>query len=183
MLLRALLTRLIGGTGSPSRKGCGTRRFSPIVYTRYPNLSHLVVQLLQSPSRSGTSDESSDMQVGLSSDPPPVQRVFPALEIIERGGLPPKHQALIRSLIDSQLESCVWYIREKAAKTISLVVQPQDCAREVDSLLRHPFSSQNALHGRLLCAIFIVHEMRSRHSGISQIKLDFLRVAHGYQTI
>ena len=145
MLFKALLKRLNGGTDTASTKASSShRRFSQLTYEKYPNLPGLLFRLLpQHPTQvHGTGKELySRMQ---------AHRVFPALEVIERFGIPSQYRGPFLDALQYYNESPDWSIREKAAKTLSLIVDETSIVAHVTSLLAPNWKTQNALHGRLL---------------------------------
>ena len=144
MLFKALLKRLNGGTDTSSTKTSSShRRFSRLTYQKYPNLPNLLLRLLRSTPAKQTSGR--DLQ-------PMIQahKVYPALEVIERSGIPPQHQGPFLDALHYYNESSDWSIREKAAKALSLIVDEGSIVKEVRSLLASNWKSQNELHGRLL---------------------------------
>lgn len=151
MLFKALLKRLNGGTDTSSTKASSSqRRFSQLTYGKYPNLPDLLLRLLRRvPSQAQVSGR--DLH-------PAVQahRVFPALEVIERFGIPSQHQGPILDALHYYNESPDWSIREKAAKALSLIVDEAGLIEEVTSLLAPTWKTQNALHGRLLRLRFLL---------------------------
>ena len=153
MLLKSLLTRLTGGnSSSPKNESGGYRRASKLTYKKYPVLSDLVVHLLQQ-NLQGTAEEAHlDVQSRI------VQVVFPAMEIIERVGVPDTHYNIIKQLLLQQLDSPVWNLREKAAKTLVAMTDEQELLRGIASALTMRRFSQNGLHGRLLCLKYLICE-------------------------
>lgn len=153
MLLNSLLRRLNGGTDTNSSKASSaSRRLSPVTYERYPNLPDLVTRLL-SPSEHFIEQQQTSVS-GIVT----AQRVFPALEIIERFGIPKKCHAGIRGLIEYHMRGCFWPIREKAAKAFAYAVHEKEIAAKAEELLKALTTSrcnQNSLHGQLLCIRFL----------------------------
>ena len=149
MLLKALLNKLLG-KNEASRSTVSTASHDTInlVYEKFPNLPDLIVKLLQCDTQLIESTEKPDDST---LDIPQAQKLFPALEIIQRAGMPLKHRPTIKSLLLWHLGSTVWYIRKKTAKTISIVTDASKCHNEVIELLQEPWPTQNSLHGRLLC--------------------------------
>lgn len=140
MLFKALIRRLNGGTDiSSTRVPSSHRRLSKLIYEKYPSLPDVLVKMLRQADIPTMAVAS--MQ---------AQRVFPALEIIERSGLPSQQRLEIKKLIWDQMESPAWPIREKAAKALGLVLSDEDYLADVKKILRPDWPSQNALHGRLL---------------------------------
>lgn len=163
MLLKALLTRLVGGASiSPIKQHQNRRNSSKLTYAKYPVLADLVVGLLH---KKGKADEESGVtnehMSGTSMQP--VETVFPAMEVIERVGVPVDHEELVMSLLMAQLGSPVWILREKAAKVLGHIHNSQVILDDICGLLQNQEPSQNALHGRLLCLKVIVCD-RPRHS-------------------
>ena len=141
--MKALLNRINGGTDtSSSRASSSHRRFSRLIYEKFPNLPDLILRLLSSPARDFCIQQGDILH---------AQRVFPALEIVERFGLPMSHAKEIRQAMVQYLEGPVWSLREKAAKALSAVMLGSDLVKETKRLLSKDWRYQNVLHGRLLC--------------------------------
>ena len=151
MLFRALLNRMHGGSDTAStRISSNNRRFSKLVYEKYPNLPRLILGLL-SPGQKNIAYTNGHQSSQLFAHSLEAQRVLPALEIIERSGLPSNHIAEIQYSLRKHMQSPVWTIREKSAKTLAAVVRDGDLAAEIKDLLKIGRSRQNVLHGSLLC--------------------------------
>lgn len=151
MLFKALLKRLNGGTDTSSTKVSSShRRFSQLTYEKYPNLPGLLLRLLR---RTPFEKRVNGRELY-----PPTQahRVFPALEVIERSGIPSQHGEAFLDALKYYNESPDWSIREKAAKALSLIVDETGIVEEVTSMLARNWESQNALHGRLLRLRFLL---------------------------
>lgn len=154
MLFKALLRRLNGGTDTASTKVSSShRRSSHIAYEKYPNLPALILKLFNNTESAAQIDLHGQEASTLMK----AQSVFAALEVIERSGIPPMHEADILDALWRYAKSPDWSIREKAAKTLSLVVNDHDIEAEFLSLLPAIWESQNALHGRLLCLRFLLN--------------------------
>lgn len=153
MLLKSLLARLFSRTQSHVSvvPNSGGQQIQEQVYEKYPNLPDLVLKLLSPDCWVGR--DTSDPELGSQShsSTPQVQKVFPALEIIQKAGIPKSHRMTVRAMMWIHLGSAVWYIREKAAKAISCISCVSTCVDEMEKLLQPTWLSQNALHGRLLC--------------------------------
>ena len=150
MLLNSLLRRLNGGTDTNSSKASSSRRqLSPVVYEKYPNLPSLIVRLLF-PRRRGQDVDDPDHQGPSKLASMTAQKVFPALEIVERFGLPKHRRSDISDLINHHVEGPIWAVREKAAKVLAHVVTDKEIHTEIERLLENPGSTQNVIHGRLL---------------------------------
>lgn len=155
MLFRALLSRLNGGTDAYSTRASSPhRRFSKQSYEKYPNLPNLIVKLLSQHSMVALDAvPSEEVSVSLSLQ---AQKVYPALEILERSGMPSEQSTTIREAIRLHMEGPVWAIRQKAAKTSALILDEAEFTDEIERLLESKAASQNALHGHLLYVRFII---------------------------
>lgn len=155
MLFRALLSRLNGGTDAYSTRASSPhRRFSRQSYEKYPNLPNLIVKLLSQHSMVALDAvPSEEVSVTLSLQ---AQKVYPALEILERSGMPSEQRTTIREAIRLHMEGPVWAIRQKAAKTSALILDEAEFTDEVERLLESKAASQNAVHGHLLYVRFII---------------------------
>ncbi|MCJ1386583.1 hypothetical protein MMC17_009709 [Xylographa soralifera] len=150
MLLKALLTRLVGGTGKTPRHGsqphpCGS--VSSITYEKYEVLADLVLRLLQHQSSDNSSAENvivSDDQ--LNTEPVSIQMVFPAMEIIERIGVAASHELLVEQLLLTHLDSPVWNLREKAATILSNLIEKEVLFSNVYFLMQE--GRRHTLKGR-----------------------------------
>lgn len=156
MLLDSLLQRLNGGTDFRSMTASSAHRQpSPAAYEKFSKLPELIIRLLSSIGQ----EEDIDGPYRRAPTTPAtidVQKLFPALEIIERFGLPIAQQVEIRELVKCYMESPIWPIREKAAKAFAYVIYERDIGREVGQMLEISISSQNRLHGRLLCVRYML---------------------------
>ncbi len=156
MLLNALLRRLNGGTDSRSMTASSAHRQpSPAAYEKFSKLPKLIFRLLSS---IGQEENIDDPYRRAPTTPATIdaQKVFPALEIIERFGLPNAQQVEIRELVIRYMENSSWPIREKAAKAFAYVIYERDIGREVGQMLEISISSQNRLHGKLLCVRYML---------------------------
>ena len=144
-MLKALLKRLNGGadTGS-TRVASSHRQLSTLTYEKYPILSGLLLGLLH---------HRQDSNAAASH----AQRVFPALEIVERFGVPNIHQKEILECLEYHRASPIWSIREKAAKAFGTMMPADNMStliRQIDGT--HEYQAQNKLHGQLLSLRVII---------------------------
>lgn len=150
MLFKALLRRLNGGTDTASTKVSSYyRRSSSMAYEKCPNLPGLILKLLGSSEIPQTTSSTRNLDETIR-----TQSVFAALEVIERSGIPRAYEAEILETLWRYAECPDWSLREKAAKALSLVVGDHDIEEQVKRLLSPDWTTQNALHGRLLCLRF-----------------------------
>ena len=162
MLLNALIRRLNGGSDSNCSMAPSSHRRLPTgAYEKYPSLPTLIARLLWA------NDVHAQRETHTNNELTPVpftsiaQRVFPALEIISTFGLPIKHREHIISEIRYHMQSPAWSIREKAANTLALTLTHEDVPSEIERLLQPDWSSQNALHGRLLCVRCLIAQIEA----------------------
>lgn len=168
MLFRALSSRMHGGTDAAStRISSNHRRFSKLVYEKYQNLPELILGLLISRLKETGHMNGESRLLAHSLE---AQRVLPALEIIERSGLPSKNTADIQYFLRQHMRSPIWAIREKSAKTLAAVVQDGDLVAEIQDFLRAGRTGQNALHGSLLCVRYMTARLGSFSIGTLTIE-------------
>ena len=171
MLLKALLARLVGGTGTDPRRDLGrTRRVSKLTYEKYPILADLVLHLLQRNSAGQADSQIAPAQALEKPSAQSVETVFPALEIIERVGVADSHRDIVESLLLEQLNSPVWNLRDKAAKILNSMMREEELLTEIRNALGLKCYSQNGLHGRLLCLKYMVCLERTQSVGKQPIE-------------
>lgn len=169
MLFRALLDRLFGSSDSQnwSEQEQPTARFS---YDNHPSLLDVLVKLLE-PDRS-----LGDMNHQLStpkriehSSSIVVESVFPAMQILQRAPPPADRRLGIRELVLHLIESPHWHVRDMAARTFSRLVDASQSVSTISALIdRTSHRGHNALHGRLLCVLYMVTaQLRDGHIGMS----------------
>ncbi|MCJ1400930.1 hypothetical protein MMC11_004141 [Xylographa trunciseda] len=170
MLLKALLTRLVGGTGMVSRSGSQSHlpgSMARKTYEKYPVLADLVLRLLQH--ESAVDPHADGMTVNHDKHltaPHSIQMVFPAMEIIDRIGIAPNNELLVEQLLLTHLDSPVWNLRDKAAAILSRRMEKKALISNLytlmeDALRQGRVLPQNALHGRLLCIKYIIEGRQS----------------------
>lgn len=144
MLLNALMRRMNGGMDIASSRISSTyRRASPRLYKKFPMLSDVLLKLL------GTNHNDPSSSI-------PIHKIFPALEIIERFGIPQsRHEQIFEALLIHRA-SPIWAIREKAAKAVAVVLAPRQALTQISSFLAKNWWSQNDLHGRLLSTKYLM---------------------------
>lgn len=164
MLFRALLSRLNGGTDAYSTRASSShRRFSRQPYEKYPNLPNLIVKLLSQHGMvavDAVPPEGDSVSLSLQ-----AQRVYPALEILERSGMPSEQCTTIREAIRLQMEGPVWALRQKAAKASALILDETEFTDEIKRLLKLKVTSQNAVHGHLLYVRSIIARIGPKTAG------------------
>ena len=139
MLLKALLRRINAGADTASTRVASLhRRNSPLTYERFPNLPELLLRLLCH----SNSQASPTLH---------AQKIFPALEIVERFGVPKTSKAKVWQALLHHRASPEWSIREKAAKTTGIITEENELLDRMRELI-HPRRrrSQNEVHGSLM---------------------------------
>ena len=171
MLLKALLYRLSGGTSSDRYRSIESRRrLAKKTYSKYPQLANLVENLLNR-SFSCRSDETLEDQTSRQ-----VHNAFPAMEIIDRIGVAEERSHIVPSLLRQHLNSPIWVLRDKAARTLSYLVSENELILQIKQDIAIPLMSQNQLHGRLLCLKYRLEEL----SRIDSCELQYILV---YETV
>lgn len=138
MLLKALLGRLNNGSDTRTRTVSSRRQLSPLMYEKYPILPGLLLKLLN---------------YWHDGDASPVnaQRVFPALEIVQRFGIPKSYQEEILQALERQRSSSMWLLRQKAAKACGSNVGVVDILDPLQQIIGiGKILPQNEVHGQLL---------------------------------
>lgn len=178
MLFKALLRRLNGGTDTASTKASSSHRsLSKLAYEKYPNLPSLILRLLCQ--NKPTSIEAAHNETQTLSFQ--AQWVFPALEILERSGLPLQYRVEIDEAIRHHMASSIWVIREKAAKALALVLSEKDINGEIGNLLKPSKMSQNCLHGRLLCVGFMISRIGAIPTGQYRCNYSILCISNVFR--
>ncbi|KAL8776544.1 MAG: hypothetical protein Q9213_008227 [Squamulea squamosa] len=174
MLMKALITRLNDGTNMLSNRASSSHRHvSALVYDKYPNVPDLLLRLLTY--EDALNNQRLEQGVIVADTLVlRAQRVFPALEIIEQSGIPKKYHSEIRQASWSHLEGPVWAIRDKAAKSLSYLPKGEAITVEVKRCLQSPWSTQNALHGRLLYVRYLVARLKSNSEALHTALGDVL---------
>lgn len=163
MLLKALLTRLGGGAVStPDDGGSICRRFSRLVYEKYPILSDLILKLFCK--RSALKNSLTFTPI-TSDDSQAIHMTYPAMEIIERFGVPKAEQGPVKNLLFRLLDSHIWHLREKAAKILASFTDEREIIRKIQEVAGNVPISQNPLHGLFLCWKFMNQQRSNERLG------------------
>ena len=168
MLFKALLTRLCGGTNiSQERAVESRRRFARSTYNRYPKLAETVTRLL----RLGSTQVE---RAGSENTTRKIEMVFPALEIVDKVGVAVTHSTTVTQMLFDLLCSKAWRLREKAAQSLSLLLEPRDVLQRLlpPTEKAEPFST-NALHGILMCLKLTCDQCNFEEEGIRPTKEFF----------
>ena len=158
MLVKALLNRL--GTGSSTAIfAVGNHlRSGKATYNKYPRLATLVDNMLHE-SCFWRKDESFADQASRQ-----IHNAFPAMEIVNRIGVQQARHDTVQRLLFQQLSSPVWILREKAARTLSSLIDDRRMGAEFRQSLQSQ-ESQNELHGKLMCLKFSLENLPATDLG------------------
>ncbi len=139
MLLQSLLKRLNGGADTASTRVASLyRQSSPFVYEKFPILPELLLKLMRHQDR--------ESSVALQ-----AQRIFPALEVIERFGVPKQYEGEVWQALNLYRANPVWANREKAARTIGMIIEPKRIGQEMHNLVNvRAEMMPNEIHGSLM---------------------------------
>ncbi|KAK7544770.1 putative death-receptor fusion protein-domain-containing protein [Phyllosticta citribraziliensis] len=164
MLFRALIDRLLGSGTTQNWKETDHLRISRLSYRKYPNLLEIIISLLSPRSRAGSRNELTSTA---------LEGVFPALQILQRAKPPPERKEEIQALVFKLTASSHWHVRDMAARTIASLLDPEERVEWYLWLLELPTHRKNALHGRLLAALYLVKE-HVKYMSATFNKQDFM---------
>ena len=164
MLFKAILTRLAGGQSVSSNDGRRIRS-SKTIYEKFPSLPRIIIRLLHmGDDLQGSRETASVGEVAVKL----VEVIYPAMEIIEKIGMPPASRELLIPQLVLQLKSTISGVREKAARILCCELDGETMTQDIDCLIEPPRASQNALHGWLLCLKFRISNFTDQHQGEKQ---------------
>jgi hypothetical protein len=147
ILLRAVIDCGFGTGDSKAELEAGwDGKTTKISYAKYPDLPLAVLEMLQTGQRA-TSVESQRRS---------AESVFPALEIIRRGGPPDSLRAELFESVTGYLGSHLWHVRELAARTTTSFLVSEDWSNGLVSLLHLAKGNNNRLHGTLMAAKYLL---------------------------
>jgi hypothetical protein len=151
MLFRALADRLFGTNEARNKEEIrADDKVTKLSYDNYPNLPGLLKKLLAQSSGCSSQTEPEAHTVSMFPGLDSPEAVFPAMDIIRRAGSPKTNDTELRSLILFYMESKIWHVRDMAARTFCSLIDRREFIEEISHLINLPWSSNNALHGRLL---------------------------------
>lgn len=153
MLFRALIDRLLGTNDAYDEDDAPTQ--AALSHLEIPNLMNVIIRLL-SPEISAH---------GLQASSKGTEAVFPALQLLQRAMPPADRLPEVMKAVLQLTESPQWHVRDKAARTYALLAQFREPPREIERSLVPTSSSQNSLHGSLLCAKYIFQKARKHLTG------------------
>ncbi|PLB40291.1 THADA/TRM732 family protein [Aspergillus candidus] len=148
MLFRALLIRMCRhGSGLGFGGSSGSEPGYKVSFQKYPGLVELLASLLETTSANDQDASGDDTMV--------TERVFPAMELIAEKipNVIGVDDDMLRRLVQKQLHSRVWGIREHAARVYASLLDRLDILSGVRAFVKDGSDTeeQNYLHGRALC--------------------------------
>lgn len=165
MLFRAVIDRLLGTSDAYLEDDAFARK--KLSAEQHPELLEIVLGLLATPAEA-TSELSTAGNEG----------VFPALQLLQRLSIPETQVPQVQQSVRALTASRVWHVRDKAARTYASLITFDRSAAEIEAMLSTSITRQNALHGALLAAKYIVRALaktEAQTSTDSDSKGDLLR--------
>lgn len=157
ILLRSLIDSFLGTNYSKAMIEAGwDGKANRIAYHRYPTLPVVLLNLLKS--------GHSHMMAAKATESFGAESVFPALDIIRRGGPPDAFRSELETHIAEYLASPVWLVREMAARTLCSCLLHDGWLDALKGLLegaleaagRESSVALNRVHGVLLAIKFVL---------------------------
>ncbi|GAB7339803.1 hypothetical protein MBLNU457_6351t1 [Dothideomycetes sp. NU457] len=164
MLFRALLDRLLGTNDSYINDEVPPT--SQVSLSKVPNLMDIVLRLLSD----STAHQGPESAV--------AEGVFPALQILQRAPSSLDRLREVQDAVFHLMSSPHWHVRDKAARTYTMLSPSDELLITFTELLETPLSSQNTLHGALLCAKYVLRRLTSNGESSSAIQEALERSKH-----
>jgi hypothetical protein len=146
MLFRAVSDRLLGTSDAYFEDDVQVKK--RLSTEQHPQLLGIVLSLLTAPAEAEESVEARN------------EGVFPALQLLQRLAIPENRLAEVRKAVKALMGGTSWHIRDKAARTYASFVPHEEALFEVEILLQATPATQNALHGSLLAAKYIMRTIQ-----------------------
>ena len=157
MLFRALIDRMsVGETSDRYAEDHHANTEVALINEERNDLATIVIKLLR---RTAARPEPSPILQQASERASTTEVVSPALEIIQRSLLQGVPKDLLFNLVLEQTGSEVWILREQAARTFVHLLKQADYLIELGRILQFRSDRNNCLHGRLLCARYILERL------------------------
>ncbi|KAK6439219.1 hypothetical protein LTR95_004568 [Oleoguttula sp. CCFEE 5521] len=145
MLFRAVIDRLLGTNDAYINDTTASSRL--LDFDQHPDLLDLIMGLL-----------SADVEKTSTGR---TEGVFPALQLLQRARVPVERQINVRDAVFALTKDASWHIRDKAARTYISLVAANQRIDTLQTLLEPPYEGHNALHGRLLCAKYLLRKLQA----------------------
>jgi len=149
MLFRGLIDRLLGTSELLEDDKDRFATSSRLAWESYPEFLDLLVELLEPLDKMLPTGDESDAAV-----PAAAERIFPILDLLKKALPPASYRQTFRKSMLAACNSSHWHVRDIAARTYAATSSLEQAVEEVKTLVHKPASSQNDLHGQLLCVHF-----------------------------
>jgi hypothetical protein len=149
MLFRAVIDRLLGTNDAYVEDEVATKR--RVDFEHHQDLLELVIGLLSTAPTSMNSDEGARNE-----------GVFPALQLLQRAHMPESKRTEVQIAVFALTVSPSWHVRDKAARTYASFVPIETTSSVLEQLLAGPKDDHNALHGALLCAMYLIRRFSTK---------------------
>ncbi|KAK6436425.1 hypothetical protein LTR95_007386 [Oleoguttula sp. CCFEE 5521] len=145
MLFRAVIDRLLGTNDAYIND---TTSSSPLLdFGQHSDLLNLIMGLLSANGEKTNTGR--------------TEGVFPALQLLQRARMPLEQQHDVREAVLALTQDASWHIRDKAARTYVSLVATDERIDTLQTLLETLSNGYNALHGRLLCAKYLLRKLQA----------------------
>jgi len=148
MLFRAVTDRLFGTNEAAFEND--NQNLKTLSIQNHPQLFDIVLSLLATAQPADASD-------GVVSGR--YEGVFPALRLLQRLQVPAARLTEVRAYVFALTTSPVWHVRDKAAFSYVSLVSNEEVLQGLQGLLETDLSSQNALHGALSSAKYLIAKL------------------------
>ena len=88
--------------------------------------------------------------------------MFPALQLLQRAHMPESKRTEVQVAVFALTASPSWHVRDKAARTYASFVPVETTPVVLEQLLAGPRDNHNALHGALLCAMYLIRRLSTK---------------------
>lgn len=149
MLFRAVIDRLLGTNDAYVEDEVATKR--RVDFEHHQDLLQLVIGLLSTAPTSVSSGEGARNE-----------GVFPALQLLQRAHMPEAKRTEVQEAVFALTASPSWHVRDKAARTYASFIPVETTSAVLEQLLAGPRGDHNALHGALLCAMYLVRRLSAK---------------------
>jgi len=149
MLFRAVIDRLLGTNDAYVEDEVATKR--RVDFEHHQDLLQLVIGLLSTAPTSVSSGEGARNE-----------GVFPALQLLQRAHMPEAKRTEVQEAVFALTASPSWHVRDKAARTYVSFIPVETTSAVLERLLAGPRGDHNALHGALLCAMYLIRRLSTK---------------------
>lgn len=149
MLFRAVIDRLLGTNDAYVEDEVATKR--RVDFEHHQDLLQLVIGLLSTAPTSMSSGEGARNE-----------GVFPALQLLQRAHMPEAKRTEVQEAVFALTASPSWHVRDKAARTYVSFIPVETTSAVLEQLLAGPRGDHNALHGALLCAMYLIRRLSTK---------------------